>query len=79
MKKVWMLALLGAMVVSSCSDDEGESSWVILPVKQAKYNLLNFTNGLDALLSELEVPSGLISQIRLILGADNKLKHKDVL
>ncbi len=38
------------------------------------YNLLDFTNGLDTLLVEQELPAGTISQVRLVLGDNNQVK-----
>ena len=38
------------------------------------YNLLDFVNGKDTLVVEDFVPSGMLSQVRLILGENNNLK-----
>jgi len=40
-------------------------------VKAGMYNLLEFTGGKDTLLADALIPSGKISQIRLILGDNN--------
>lgn len=48
-------------------------SIVDLEVNEGVYNLLDFVNGKDTLLVEEQVPSGKLSQIRLILGPDNSL------
>lgn len=37
------------------------------------YNLLDFTNGLDTLIASASLPSGTISQMRLILGDQNSV------
>lgn len=37
------------------------------------YNLLDFRNGMDTLLASADFPAGKISQIRLILGANNSV------
>lgn len=50
------------------------SGWVSLDVDSGVYNVLTLANGLDTLLGEVDVPSGRISQIRLILGSNNTLK-----
>ncbi len=50
------------------------SGWTTLDVKSGVYNILELTNGLDTLLASADLPSGHISQIRLILGANNSLK-----
>ena len=53
--------------------DEGENGWQELPVNAGIYNLLDFTNGMDTLLSSVELPAGKISQLRLILGPNNSI------
>ncbi len=50
------------------------SGWVALDVDSGIYNVLALTNGLDTLLGEVDLPAGRVSQIRLILGSNNKLK-----
>lgn len=40
-------------------------------VRPGVYNLLDLTNGLDTLIATEDIPSGEISQIRLILGENN--------
>jgi hypothetical protein len=49
-------------------------SIVDLDVNQGVYNLLDFVNGKDTLLVKDEIPSGKLSQVRLILGQDNSIK-----
>lgn len=52
-----------------------ESGWESLPVERpGVYNLLDFQNGLDTVLSSHSLPAGKISQIRLVLGTDNHVK-----
>lgn len=51
-----------------------DGGWKTLNVKKGVYNLLKLTNGLDTLLGETEIPTGTISQIRLILGDNNSVK-----
>lgn len=58
------------------SDNGG---WITLNTKAGVYNLLKLTNGLDTLLGTAVVPSGNISQIRLILGSANTVKVDGVL
>ncbi len=50
--------------------------WVSLnmPVSGV-YNLLDFTNGLDTLIASSALPSGKMSQIRLVLGNNNSLEY----
>ena len=46
---------------------------VNLNVNPGVYNLLDFTNGVDTLIASADVPSGELSQVRLILGANNSI------
>lgn len=55
-------------------DDVTETGWKSLNVpRKGIYNLLNFKNGLDTLLGSLSLPAGKISQLRLVLGANNSI------
>lgn len=56
------------------SSNENEGSWVSLPLRKGVYNLLDFRNGLDTLLATAVLPSGNISQMRLVLGSNNRVK-----
>jgi hypothetical protein len=44
-----------------------------LNVNPGVYNLLDFTNGVDTLIASADVPSGELSQVRLILGPNNSV------
>ncbi len=44
-----------------------------LDTQSGIYNLLDLVNGKDTLLAEQEVPTGMLSQVRLILGENNNL------
>ena len=55
---------------TAADEDQG---WTTLPTNQGIYNLLELTNGVDALLASDELPAGKVSQIRLILGENNTL------
>lgn len=58
--------------VSSGEEDE---NWRTLEnVNSGIYNLLDFTNGVDTLLAQEELPAGNISQMRLVLGSENSIK-----
>jgi hypothetical protein len=37
------------------------------------YNLLDFTNGIDTLMADFDLPEGRLSQVRLILGNNNSV------
>jgi hypothetical protein len=60
------------MEIKATSDD-GENGWQQLPLNAGIYNLLEFTNGMDTILSSVELPAGRISQLRLILGTNNSI------
>ncbi|MDD4970018.1 MAG: DUF4382 domain-containing protein [Paludibacter sp.] len=49
-------------------------STVILNTNNRIYNLLDLSNGVDTLLATGDLDAGTISQIRLILGANNSVK-----
>jgi hypothetical protein len=51
--------------------DQGETT--LTPVKAGVYNLLEFSNGLDVLLCQSDLPAGHISQMRLVLGSNNSV------
>lgn len=58
--------------ISSSESDEG---WISLSnTKRGVYNLLDFTNGKDTLLAGMDLSTGKVSQIRLILGENNSVK-----
>ncbi|MFM6954149.1 MAG: DUF4382 domain-containing protein [Sphingobacteriaceae bacterium] len=61
----------------NASSDENGGTWQSLPIKKGVYNLLDFRNGLDTLLADVELPSGSISQMRLVLGANNQVEVGD--
>lgn len=50
------------------------SGWVSLDINEGVYNLLTLANGLDTLLGEADLPSGRLSQIRLVLGSNSTVK-----
>ena len=57
------------------STDPGEGGWTTMPmaVSPVTYDLLEFTNGMDVLLSSIELPVGKVSQLRLKLGDNNTI------
>jgi hypothetical protein len=59
---------------TSPGEDLGQGSWINLPVNKGIYNLLDLRNGMDTLLATVEMPAGNISQMRLVLGDNNRLK-----
>jgi len=60
--------------VNSSADSGTNSGWTSLPLnRKGVYNLLDFRNGIDTVLTSQELPAGTISQIRLILGSNNSV------
>lgn len=53
----------------------GGDNWKELSINPGIYNLLDFRNGLDVLLGSIELPVGKVSQIRMVLGANNSVKE----
>ncbi|MDQ3071701.1 MAG: DUF4382 domain-containing protein [Bacteroidota bacterium] len=51
-----------------------EDGWVTLNTNKGIYDLTNLTNGTDVMIADDELPSGKISQVRLVLGTNNTLK-----
>jgi hypothetical protein len=52
--------------------DADDQNWSSLPgVHPGMYNLLDLVNDKDTILADAEIPSGRLSQIRLVLGENN--------
>lgn len=63
--------LIDVQEVQLHSESEG---WITVPLENpGVYNLLEFNNGMDVLLGTCEIPEGLISQVRLVLGSNNSI------
>lgn len=56
------------------AEGKQDAGWVALDVNEGVYNVLTLANGLDTLLGAADLPSGRVSQIRLILGTNNTVK-----
>ena len=56
---------------------ESPEGWKSLDVNKGVYNLLDFRNGLDTLLGTAEIQAGHVSQVRLVLGENNKVRTTD--
>ena len=52
--------------------------WTSLDVADSIYDLLLLQNNANAVLGTLQVPSGTVSQVRLILGSQNSVKINNV-
>lgn len=105
MKSVLPVLIVGAFMLTSCSNQNnarlevsltdspgdyeevnidiqdvqinsgtGNSGWMSLNVEKGVYDIRQLTNGIDTLLGSIELPSGKISQIRLVLGTNNSIK-----
>ncbi len=48
--------------------------WLPLNVNAGVYNLLSLANGIDTLIGTGQIPTGLVSEVRLILGSNNSVK-----
>jgi hypothetical protein len=55
------------------------NGWVSLDVTDSIYDLLLLQNNATAVLGTLQVPSGQVSQVRLILGTQNTVKVNNVI
>lgn len=61
-------------IMVKSSGDTSNGGWVSVPLlKAGVYDLLQLRNGKDTLLGGVDLPTGDLSQIRLILGDNNKL------
>lgn len=54
--------------------DGDSAAWISLPTKAGIYNLLDYQNGVDTLISEATLTGSAIKEIRLVLGSDNSIK-----
>ena len=69
-----MIDIVGVEVHSNRTN-----GWVNLAVPNpGRYNLLQYANGLDTLIATANLPTGNISQIRLILGANNTVTKSGI-
>jgi hypothetical protein len=58
---------------------QADSGWSSVNMgRKGVYNLLDFRNGFDTLIASATVPSGRISQIRMVLGPNNTVVHNGV-
>jgi len=56
------------------NEEDDDSSWQSLEnPNPGVYNLLELTNGIDALIGEAEIPAGELKELRLVLGDNNTL------
>lgn len=66
------------IMVTVSSGGAKDSGWTELPLTRAgRYNLLDFTNGVDTLVASARLPEGSVSKMRLTFGNDNALVLRD--
>lgn len=54
--------------------------WIEIPIsRKGVYNLLDFRNGLDTLLCQIDLPVGRVNQIRMVLGSNNSVQVDGVI
>ncbi len=69
-EEVWV-EVEDVMIKRETSGD-GEEAWISLDgVRTGTYNLLTLTGGETELLADTEIPSGYLSEMRLVLGENN--------
>jgi hypothetical protein len=54
------------------SDDS--SGWINLNTRAGVYNLLDLQNGIDTVLAQGIIPTGMLKEIRFVLGSNNSIK-----
>ncbi len=47
--------------------------WITVPTTAGIYNLLDFQNGIDTVLAAGPVPTGVLNEIRFVLGSNNTI------
>lgn len=56
------------------NDSEGNEGWVSLPTNAGVYDLIQLQNNITAVLTDpTDIPAGSVTQMRLILGANNSV------
>lgn len=55
------------------SDDATDEGWINLPTHRGIYNLLDYQAGIDTLLAQATVPTGVLKEIRFVLGSRNSI------
>ncbi|HUQ67199.1 MAG TPA: DUF4382 domain-containing protein [Flavitalea sp.] len=54
--------------------DGDSAEWISLPTTAGIYNLLEYQEGVDTLISEAVINGAVIKEIRLVLGTENSIK-----
>lgn len=55
------------------------NGWVTVPVQTAIYNILLLKDSVNTTLGIAQIPTGKISQVRLILGSNNSVKANGII
>jgi hypothetical protein len=53
--------------------DKDTSKWVTMEAKTGIYNLLGLQNGVDTLIAQGDYPTGVVKEIRLVVGTNNTI------
>ncbi len=76
-KEVW-IDIQKVMVNVGTDTSSNSKGWKEIPLlRPGLYNLLDFSNGADTIIAGADLPAGVVSQIRLVLGNNNHLVLKD--
>ena len=54
--------------------DGDSSNWISLPTAVGIYNLLEYQDGVDTLISQAVITGNTIKEVRLVLGTENTIK-----
>jgi hypothetical protein len=54
--------------------DGDSAAWIALPTAAGIYNLLEYQDGVDTLISQAVITGAVIKEVRLVLGSDNTIK-----
>lgn len=54
--------------------DGDSASWIALPTAAGIYNLLEYQDGVDTLISQAVITGAVIKEVRLVLGSENTIK-----
>jgi hypothetical protein len=54
--------------------DKDTTKWLSMQANAGTYNLLKLQNGIDTLIAQGSYPTGIVKEIRLIVGSNNTIK-----
>lgn len=74
----YQAVLLNIQQIWVNATDSINNGWLQVPLtRTGQFNLLHFQNGKDTLLASTNLPSGTITQLRLVLGDNNQIILND--